>query len=187
MAVQLTESARIIAGDLAAVREAAAELAIRHRRTLMAGRTHGIVAEPITFGFKVAGWVAELDRAQERLARAAADAAVGRLSGAVGTHATIDPKVEDYVCRELGLQPDAVSTQVVARDRHANFMSRWPWWPERSSGSRPRSGTCSEARSARRSNLSARSRKGAPRCRTSATRSSPSGCVGLLASFVDSW
>jgi adenylosuccinate lyase len=89
----------------------------------MAGRTHGIVAEPITFGFKVAGWVAELDRAQERLARAAADAAVGRLSGAVGTHATIDPKVEDYVCKELGLQPDAVSTQVVARDRHANFMS----------------------------------------------------------------
>ena len=123
MAVQLTESARIIAGDLAAVREAAAELAIRHRRTLMAGRTHGIVAEPITFGFKVAGWVAELDRAQERLARAAADAAVGRLSGAVGTHATIDPRVEDYVCQELGLQPDAVSTQVVARDRHANFMS----------------------------------------------------------------
>ena len=123
MAIQLTESARIIAGDLAGVREAAAELAIRHRRTLMAGRTHGIVAEPITFGFKVAGWVAELDRAQQRLARAAADAAVGRVSGAVGTHATIDPRVEDYVCKELGLQPDAVSTQVVARDRHANFMS----------------------------------------------------------------
>src|SRR5467141_3995229 len=79
MAIQLTESARIIAGDLAGVREAAAEL--------------------ITFGFKVAGWVAELDRAQQRLARAAADAAVGRVSGAVGTHATIDPRVEDYVCR----------------------------------------------------------------------------------------
>jgi adenylosuccinate lyase len=123
MAIQLTESARIIAGDLADVREAAAELAIRHRRTLMAGRTHGIVAEPITFGFKVAGWVAELDRTQQRLARASADAAVGRVSGAVGTHATIDPQVEDFVCKELGLQPDAVSTQVVARDRHANFMS----------------------------------------------------------------
>jgi adenylosuccinate lyase len=123
MAVQLMESARIIASDLSAVREAAAELAIRHRRTLMAGRTHGVVAEPITFGFKVAGWVAELDRAQERLARAAADAAVGRVSGAVGTHATIDPRVEDHVCKALGLQPDPVSTQVVARDRHANFMS----------------------------------------------------------------
>jgi adenylosuccinate lyase len=123
MAVQLVESARIIAADLNVVREAAADLAIRHRRTLMAGRTHGIVAEPITFGFKVAGWVAELDRAQERLSRAADEAAVGRVSGAVGTHATIDPKVEEHVCKEMGLRPDIVSTQVVARDRHANFMS----------------------------------------------------------------
>ena len=122
-AVQLVESARLIAGDLATVREAAAELAIRHRRTLMAGRTHGVVAEPITFGFKVAGWVAELDRAQERLARALEEIAVGRVSGAVGTRATVDPKVEEYVCGELGLRPDPVSTQVVARDRHASFMS----------------------------------------------------------------
>jgi adenylosuccinate lyase len=122
-AVQLVESARLIAGDLATVRDAAAELAIRHRRTLMAGRTHGVVAEPITFGFKVAGWVAELDRAQERLARALEEIAVGRVSGAVGTHATVDPKVEEYVCGELGLRPDPVSTQVVARDRHASFMS----------------------------------------------------------------
>jgi len=122
-AVQLVESARLIAADLASVREAAAELAIRHRRTLMAGRTHGVVAEPITFGFKVAGWVAELDRAQDRLARAADEVAVGRVSGAVGTHATIDPKVEEYICAELGLRPDSVSTQVVARDRHASFMS----------------------------------------------------------------
>ena len=123
MAVQLGESARIIAADLAAVRDAAADLAIRHRRTLMAGRTHGIVAEPITFGFKVAGWVAELDRAQERLARATEEVSVGRVSGAVGTHATIDPKVEEHVCKEMGLRPDIVSTQVVARDRHATFMS----------------------------------------------------------------
>ena len=123
MAVQLVESARIITADLAVVREAAADLAIRHRRTLMAGRTHGIVAEPITFGFKVAGWVAELDRAQERLARATEEVSVGRISGAVGTHATIDPKVEEHVCNEMGLRPDIVSTQVVARDRHATFMS----------------------------------------------------------------
>jgi adenylosuccinate lyase len=123
MAVQLVESARIIADDMAAVREAAAELAIRHRRTLMAGRTHGVVAEPITFGFKVAGWVAELDRAHARLAAASEEAAVGRVSGAVGTHATIDPRVEELVCGELGLLPDLVSTQVVARDRHASFMS----------------------------------------------------------------
>jgi adenylosuccinate lyase len=123
MAVQLVESSRIIAADLGRVREAAAELAVRHRKTLMAGRTHGVVAEPITFGFKAAGWVAELDRAMARLARATEDAAVGRVSGAVGTHATVDPRVEEHVCAELGLKPDDVSTQVVARDRHANFMS----------------------------------------------------------------
>ena len=123
MAVQLVESARIIAKDLGAVREAAADLAVRHRRTLMAGRTHGIVAEPTTFGFKAAGWVAELDRAQQRLARATDEVAVGRLSGAVGTHATVDPRVEEQVCKALGLRPDVVSTQVVARDVHAAFMS----------------------------------------------------------------
>lgn len=123
MAIQLVESGRLIRKDLSAVREAAAELALKHRRTLMAGRTHGIVAEPITFGFKVAGWVAELDRSIARLQRAADESAVGRVSGAVGTHATVDPRVEDYVCRELGLKVDAVSTQVVARDRHSGFMS----------------------------------------------------------------
>ena len=123
MAIQIVESARLIRQDLAAVREAAADLAIRHRRTLMAGRTHGIVAEPITFGFKAAGWVAELDRSVTRLDQAAEDAAVGRVSGAVGTHATIDPRVEEHVCRELGLKVDTVSTQVVARDRHSEFMA----------------------------------------------------------------
>ena len=123
MAIQIVESAQLVGHELAKLRETAAELAIRHRRTLMAGRTHGIVAEPITFGFKVAGWVAELDRSIERLQRAADESAVGRVSGAVGTHATIDPRVEVHVCRELGLQVDVVSTQVVARDRHSNFMS----------------------------------------------------------------
>ncbi|GAC1506187.1 MAG: adenylosuccinate lyase [Candidatus Dormibacteraceae bacterium] len=123
MAIQLVESARLISTDLDNVREAAADLAIRHRRTLMAGRTHGVVAEPITFGFKVAGWVAELDRSRQRLARAADEIAVGRVSGAVGTHATIDPKVEEHVCKDLGLRADVVSTQVVARDRHASFMA----------------------------------------------------------------
>ena len=123
LAVQMVECARLITGDLAGVREAAADLALKHRKTLMAGRTHGIVAEPTTFGFKVAGWVAELDRSIERLEQAADEAAVGRVSGAVGTHATIDPRVEEHVCRELGLKVDEVSTQVVSRDRHASFMS----------------------------------------------------------------
>jgi len=123
MAVQLVESSRIIARDLGSVREAAAELAVRHRKTLMAGRTHGIVAEPTTFGFKVAGWVAELDRALARLVRATDEIAVGRVSGAVGTHATVDPRVEEHVCAALDLKADPISTQVVARDRHASFMS----------------------------------------------------------------
>ncbi len=123
MAVQLVESSKLIVAALDAVRAAAAELAVRHRKTLMAGRTHGIVAEPITFGFKVAGWVAELDRVRARLERATEEAAVGRICGAVGTHATVDPRVEEHVCRELGLRPDVVSTQVVARDVHASFMA----------------------------------------------------------------
>jgi len=123
MAVQMVESGKIIGHDLATVREAAAELAIKHRRTLMAGRTHGIVAEPITFGFKAAGWVAELDRSIARLERAAEDAGVAHMSGAVGTHATLDPRVEEHVCRELGLKVDPVSTQVVSRDRHAELMA----------------------------------------------------------------
>src|SRR3989440_334201 len=123
MAVQMVESARIIGHDLATVREAAAELAIKHRKTLMAGRTHGVVAEPITFGFKVAGWVAELDRVRVRLERATEEAAIGRICGAVGTHATVDPRVEEHVCKALGLRPDVVSTQVVARDVHASFMA----------------------------------------------------------------
>jgi len=123
MAVQMVESAQIILHDLAKVREAAADLALQHRKTLMAGRTHGIVAEPITFGFKVAGWVAELDRSMARVTEAAEHAGVGHMSGAVGTHATIDPRVEESVMRELGLAFDSVSTQVVARDRHADFMT----------------------------------------------------------------
>ncbi len=123
MAVQIVESSKIIDRDLTSVRDAAAELAVRHRKTLMAGRTHGVVAEPTTFGFKVAGWVAELDRARARIEGTTDDVAVGRVSGAVGTHATVDPRVEEYVCAELGLKPDPISTQVVARDRHASFMS----------------------------------------------------------------
>src|SRR5256712_11467520 len=98
MAGQMVESARLIVADLTAAREASAELAIRHRKTLMAGRTHGIVAEPTTFGFKVAGWVAELDRSIGRVRRAADEAAVGRGSGAGGTHAPLAPRVHDQGC-----------------------------------------------------------------------------------------
>jgi adenylosuccinate lyase len=123
LALQLRESSTLIVEDLQQLRQVAADLAIKHRRTMMVGRTHGIHAEPITFGFKVAGWVAELDRAIARLMAATKEVAIGKLSGAVGTHATIDPKVEEHVCHSLGLGVDPVSTQVVSRDRHAAFVN----------------------------------------------------------------
>jgi adenylosuccinate lyase len=123
LALQLREAAGLIIADLQKVHDVAVELAIRHRRTLMPGRTHGVHAEPITFGFKVAGWVAELERALERLAGAQAEIAVGKLSGAVGTHATIPPEIEARVLGELGLAVDKAGTQVVSRDRHAEFLS----------------------------------------------------------------
>ena len=122
-ALQLREAAGLIREDLVPLREAAARLAVEHRGTVMVGRTHGIHAEPITFGFKVAGWVAELDRAIRRLDTATAEIATGKLSGAVGTHATVDPRVEEYVCSRLGLEVDEASTQIVSRDRHAAFMT----------------------------------------------------------------
>jgi adenylosuccinate lyase len=123
LALQLREAAGLLIAELEKVREVAVELAIRHRRTLMAGRTHGIQAEPITFGFKVAGWVAELERALDRLARARVEISVGKLSGAVGSHATIPPEVEERVLGELGLAVDKAGTQVVSRDRHAEFLA----------------------------------------------------------------
>jgi len=122
-ALQLRESADLILADLQKLRQAAAELALRHRRTPMAGRTHGVHAEPITFGFKVAGWVAELDRARDRLGAAREEVSAGKLSGAVGTYGTVDPRVEEHVCRQLGLRTDPAATQVLSRDRHASFMA----------------------------------------------------------------
>ncbi|MDQ6919548.1 MAG: adenylosuccinate lyase [Candidatus Dormibacteraeota bacterium] len=123
LALQLRESAGLILAEFEKVRDVAVELAIRHRRTLMPGRTHGIHAEPITFGFKVAGWVAELDRALERLARTKEEISVGKLSGAVGSHASIPPGVEERVLGELGLAVDKAGTQVVSRDRHADYLA----------------------------------------------------------------
>jgi adenylosuccinate lyase len=89
----------------------------------MVGRTHGIHAEPTTFGFKLAVWVDELRRAQSHLDAALDDVAVGAISGAVGTHATVSPSIEEYVCAALGLRPAPVSTQIIQRDRHAHFVT----------------------------------------------------------------
>jgi adenylosuccinate lyase len=94
----------------------------QHRRTVCIGRSHGIHAEPMTFGWKLAGWAFELDRARARLERALESCRVGQLSGTVGTYAAIDPEVERIACERLGLEPDPVSTQVISRDRHAELL-----------------------------------------------------------------
>jgi len=121
LAVQLTESATILLDDLKKVRAAVADRARRFKMTPMIGRSHGIHAEPITFGLKLALMFDEFGRAEERLTQTRERIRVGKISGAVGTHAHVDPKVERVVCEKLGLKPATLSTQIVQRDRHAEF------------------------------------------------------------------
>jgi adenylosuccinate lyase len=122
-ALQLRDSAALLERDLEALRDAVDARAIEFKDTLTIGRTHGVHAEPTTFGLKLAGWAAEVRRAQGRLAEATAQISYGKISGAVGSHATVPPDVEDQVCMRLGLMVEPVSTQVVPRDRHAFFMT----------------------------------------------------------------
>ncbi len=122
-ALQLRDAATIIERGLVDLREAVEHRALEFKDTLTIGRTHGVHAEPTTFGLKLAGWVAEIRRAQGRLADAKAQIAYGKISGAVGSHATVPPDVEQQVCTHLGLSVEPVSTQVVPRDRHAFFMT----------------------------------------------------------------
>ena len=123
MALQCVASADLLLADLAKLRAAIAERAKEHKFTPMMGRSHGIHAEPITYGLKLALMYDEFGRAEKRLVEARAQIAVGKLSGAVGTHAHLDPRVEEYVCEKLGLKAADLSTQIVQRDRHAHFMS----------------------------------------------------------------
>jgi adenylosuccinate lyase len=122
-ALQLRDAATILEEDLHDLREVLEQRAVEHMHTLTIGRTHGVHAEPTTFGLKLAGWVAEVRRAQSRLAEAKAQVAYGKISGAVGSHATVPPSVEAQVCSHLGLMVEPISTQVVPRDRHAFFMT----------------------------------------------------------------
>ena len=121
LAVQLTESATILLDDLKKLRLAVADKARQFKTTPMIGRSHGIHAEPITFGLKLALMFDEFGRAEERLTETRERIRVGKISGAVGTHAHIDPKIERSVCEKLGLKPATLSTQIVQRDRHAEF------------------------------------------------------------------
>src|SRR5882762_6623883 len=123
LAVQLVQASDLLAAGIRSVRSAAARQAIAHKLTPMIGRSHGIHAEPITFGLKMALMYDEFGRAETRLQRARSVIRVGKLSGAVGTHAHLDPKVEEIVCRRLQLEPDQLSTQIIQRDRHAEFSA----------------------------------------------------------------
>ncbi|MGZ5522800.1 MAG: lyase family protein, partial [Chthoniobacterales bacterium] len=123
LAFQLTEAARILAEDLKQLRAVVAKRAREFKTTPMIGRSHGIHAEPITFGLKLALMFDEFGRAEERLAQTTERIRVGKLSGAVGTHAHLDPAIERSVCEKLGLKPATLSTQIIQRDRHAEFLT----------------------------------------------------------------
>jgi len=122
LALQLKASVALLRTELDALAEALRQLAREHKATVMIGRSHAIHGEPITFGFKVAGWLAETERNRERLQRLETVVAVGQISGAMGTYANTDPQVEAITCRLLGLVPDTASTQVIGRDRHAEYV-----------------------------------------------------------------
>jgi adenylosuccinate lyase len=123
LALQLREATDVLLADLDAMAGVLTDLALKHRSTVMIGRTHGIHAEPTTFGLKLAMWLMEVRRARERLERARAAVSYGKLSGAVGTFANVPPRVEEYVCARLGLTPEPISTQIIQRDRHAEFLA----------------------------------------------------------------
>lgn len=122
LSAQLQEAVGIIRQDLEQLLDSLSELAKRHKHTVMMGRTHGVHAEPTTFGLKVALWYAEMMRNLERFNAAAERMRYGKISGAVGTYANVDPSVEKFVCERLGLKPSPISTQTLQRDRHAEFM-----------------------------------------------------------------
>src|SRR6478609_1050837 len=122
-AIQMREAAALIVKGISGLMEAVRERTEEHRRTPMIGRTHGVHAEPMTLGLKLALWYAELQRDLDRVLRARDVVSVGKISGAVGTFAHLDPQIEERVCARLGLQPAPVSSQVIQRDRHAELMT----------------------------------------------------------------
>jgi adenylosuccinate lyase len=124
LALQMVVSLNLILESLEELIQAIRYQAQQHRYTVMVGRSHGIHAEPITFGFKLAGWLAEVLRNRDRLVRLQKEIAVGKISGAVGTYANVDPKIEAIACQKLGLEPDCASTQVISRDRHAGYVQQ---------------------------------------------------------------
>jgi adenylosuccinate lyase len=122
LSLQIQDAGRLVLEGIEGALALVATRAEEHRHTVCIGRSHGVHAEPITFGWKLAGWAFELDRARTRVARAVETNRVGQLSGTVGTYAQVEPEVERIACERLGLEPDPLSTQVIARDRHAELL-----------------------------------------------------------------
>jgi adenylosuccinate lyase len=123
LAAQIKEAGQLLSDALVTLTDAIGKAATQHKYTLMAGRSHGIHAEPITFGLKLALWYDELRRHQQRLREAIEQVTVGKISGPVGTHASVPPQIEEFVCSQMGLGVAPISSQIVQRDRHAHFMT----------------------------------------------------------------
>jgi len=123
LSLQLTQAANILIKDVAGLISIMENKAVEHKYTIMMGRTHGVYAEPITFGLKMALWTEEMRRNAQRLAEAKKNISVGKISGAVGTYATVPPQVEKVACAKLGLAPAPISSQIIQRDRHAQFLT----------------------------------------------------------------
>ncbi len=123
LGLQLTQAADILAKDVIELISVLESKAIEHKYTIMMGRTHGVHAEPTTFGLKMALWTEEMKRNAQRLAEAKKNISVGKISGAVGTYATVPPQVEKIACAKLGLAPAPISSQIIQRDRHAQFLT----------------------------------------------------------------
>ena len=123
LSLQIQDAGRLVLAGIDRALAAVVTRAEEHRHTICIGRSHGVHAEPTTFGWKLAGWAFELDRARARVSRALETNRVGQLSGTVGTYAQVEPDVERIACERLGLEPDPLSTQVIARDRHAELLS----------------------------------------------------------------
>ena len=122
LALQLKASVQLLLQEIKNLQESIKILARKHKKTIMIGRSHAIHGEPITFGFKLAGWLAETIRNTERLTNLEKDISFGQISGAMGTYANTNPEIENITCELLNLSPDTASTQVISRDRHANYV-----------------------------------------------------------------
>lgn len=168
---QLTQACDLIIEDVKKLGEICKRRAFEERNTLCAGRTHGIHAEPMTFGMKFGSWAWELKRDLDRLEDARKNVAFGAISGAVGTYSSIEPFVEEYVCEHLGLVHDPLSTQVISRDHHAYLAGFSPPPQPPASASRPRFAIYRRPIRSRPRSRSVRAKRAAQPCRTSATPS----------------